>query len=148
AYPPLFYFRSVIYGKINNFYSFSLLENSKNRLTVKHHCTGNPPVERIDPTSNEGRAEVADFLWPATERALHTYASQPLANHTAAQMWPLIPSNHRLEELRREQQQSYMSMKQLIEEYMLPEKLFGEHLGQPCLIGRSEGCWNGRGFEE
>lgn len=115
---------------------------------MKHCCTGNPPVERIDPTSNEGRAEVADFLWPATERALHTYESQPIANRTAAQMWPLIPSNHRLEELRREQQQSYMSMKQLIEEYMSPEKLFGEHLGQPCLIGRPEGCWNGRGFEE
>nr|CDS33070.1 conserved hypothetical protein [Hymenolepis microstoma] len=115
---------------------------------VKHRCTGNPPVERIDPTSNEGRAEVADFLWPATERALQTYQSQAPANRTPAQMWPLIPPNHRLEELRREQKQSYISMEELIEEYMLPEKLFGEHLGQPCLMGRPEHCWNGRGFED
>ncbi|VDN96133.1 unnamed protein product [Rodentolepis nana] len=115
---------------------------------VKHRCTGNPPVERIDPRSTEGRAEVADFLWPATERALQIYESRAPANRTATQMWPLIPSNHRLEELRREQKQSYIRMEELIVEYMLPERLFGEHLGQPCLMGRPERCWNGTGFED
>lgn len=115
---------------------------------MKHRCTGNPPVERIDPTSSEGKAEVAEFLWPATENALRASQTQLPTNRTPELMWPLIPASHRLEELRSKQQQSYINMEQLVEEFMLPERLFGEHLGQPCLMGSAEKCWNGHAFEE
>ena len=110
---------------------------------VQQSCTGSPPIERIDPTNSEWKTEVAEFLWPATESALQ----ETPPNRTTVHTWPLRPSPS-TDELRREQQRSYLRMEQLIEEFMLPERLFGEHLGQPCLLGSQQRCWNGHKFEE
>ncbi|KAL5105260.1 hypothetical protein TcWFU_007443 [Taenia crassiceps] len=130
------------------------------REKVKQRCIGNPLVEVIDPSSFEWKVEVAEFLWPATERALRASSTTPStknANCTAANMWPLLPP-WRLEsngsgggignDLRSEQQRSYLRMEQLIEQFMVPERLFGEHLGQPCLLGSKQNCWNGHKFED
>lgn len=104
--------------------------------------------------------EVAEFLWPATERALRNPSTTPStenANRTAANMWPLPPpgghettgsKGENSSDLRSEQQRSYLRMEQLIEQFMVPERLFGEHLGQPCLLGSKQNCWNGQKFEE
>ncbi|KAH9278978.1 hypothetical protein ECG_08437 [Echinococcus granulosus] len=125
------------------------------RKKVKHRCTGNPAVEVIDPASSEWKVEVAEFLWPATERALRsppTASSVENANLTAAHMWPLSPPRQHDsgggDDLRSEQQRSYLRMEQLIEQFIVPERLFGEHLGQPCLLGSGQNCWNGHKFED
>ncbi|VDK35305.1 unnamed protein product [Taenia asiatica] len=130
------------------------------REKVKQRCIGNPPVEVMDPASSEWKVEVAEFLWPATERALRTTTTTPPtenANQTAANMWLLPPpggyessgSGGRSDnDLRSEQQRSYLRMEQLIEQFMVPERLFGEHLGQPCLLGSKQNCWNGHKFED
>ena len=86
---------------------------------------------------------MAEFLWPAAERALQ----ETPPNGTGVNMWPQLPSSS-ADALRREQQESYLHMEKLIEEFMLPERLFGEYLGQPCLLGSQQSCWNGYKFEE
>ncbi|VDM34241.1 unnamed protein product [Hydatigera taeniaeformis] len=139
--------------------SLPLAQWTSIREKVKQRCTGNPPVEVINPASSEWKVEVAEFLWPATERALRTSTVTPpldSENLTTGTMWPLLPAGGRESsddskgsiDLRSEQQRSYLRMEQLIEQFMVPERLFGEHLGQPCLLGSKHNCWNGHEFAD
>uniref|UniRef100_A0A5K3EZZ4 Glypican-2 n=2 Tax=Mesocestoides corti TaxID=53468 RepID=A0A5K3EZZ4_MESCO len=116
---------------------------------VKKQCAGNPPVQNVDLTSPDWKAEVAEFLWDATEQAVRNY-SRAHQSRTAAEIWTLSDARDEsvFNKLRMEQQQSYVRMEQLIEQFMVPERLFGEHLGQTCLMGSSENCWNGHKFTD
>ncbi|VDD74849.1 unnamed protein product [Mesocestoides corti] len=118
-------------------------------IEVKKQCAGNPPVQNVDLTSPDWKAEVAEFLWDATEQAVRNY-SRAHQSRTAAEIWTLSDARDEsvFNKLRMEQQQSYVRMEQLIEQFMVPERLFGEHLGQTCLMGSSENCWNGHKFTD
>ncbi len=117
---------------------------------VQKRCIGTSPAQRVDLSNPDWKVEVAEFLWPATERALRDSESSPHPTVTASNMWPHPTTRNEtfISHLRVEQQKSYLKMEQLINKYMLPERLFGEHLGKPCLLGASQNCWNGHAFSE
>lgn len=106
-------------------------------------------MPQLESESMEWKSEISEFLWEATSEAMRTrsrHLNAPAWKTRKQRIRPIDRNETLLAQLRLAQKHSYRAMERLIGDFMTPEKLFFEHLGQPCLEGGFKNCWNGYSF--